>query len=209
MTRRAVATASAVALLLVGCTSGSSRSPSNHESPTTATETRAAATSPGDSLATLHRRLRLPTLRPGQPCPVTLARHRPDPALGEIQGNGPAGPVGLSAAGVLHYDDPAGANAFTDKSWGGAKVLWAVDNAVNGTVLVRGRQLDGTHELRFNDPAVDELLLAPKPPASPRGWRDYPSYTRLRAPGCYGYQVDAPSSTTVIVFRAEGPTVGS
>jgi len=129
--------------------------------------------------------------------------------LGVIRGTGPAGPVGLSAAGVLHYIGPAASNAFIDKSWGGAKVLWAVDSAVNGTVLVRGRQLDGTHALRFNDPAVDELLLAPEAPASPGGWRDYPGYTRLRAPGCYGYQVDAPSGTTIIIFQAEGPTVGS
>ncbi len=53
-----------------------------------------------------------------------------------------------------------------------------------------------------------ELLLAPEPPVTAGGWRGYPGYTRLQAPGCYAYQVDAPSGSTVIVFRAEGPTVG-
>lgn len=136
-----------------------------------------------------------------------MSRHQPDPALGTIQGTGPAGPIGLSARGVLGYVSPAGGDAFTDKSWGGMKILWAVDSVVNGTVLVRGRQLDGPHDLRFNDPAAAELLLAPKPPITPGGWRDYPSYTRLQAPGCYAYQIDAPSGSTVIVFRAEGPIV--
>ncbi len=109
--------------------------------------------------------------------------------------------------GILSYIGPTEGNAVTDKSWGAAKVLWAVDSSVNGAVLVRGRQLDGPHSLRFNDPAAVELVLAPKTPIHPGGWRDYPSYTRVKAPGCYAYQVDDPSSSTVIIFRAEGPSV--
>ncbi len=181
--------------------------------PTTTSPTSATgppiATGSSVSVAALHRPLQLPVIPPGQPCPVTLSQHQPDPALGMIQGLGPAGPVGLAARGALQYGAPAPYDALTDKSWGAVKVLWAVDGAVNGPVLVRGRQLDGPHRLRFNDPAVAEMLLAPKPPITPGGWRDYPGYTRLQAPGCYAYQVDAPSGSTVIVFRAEGPAVGS
>lgn len=43
--------------------------------------------------------------------------------------------------------------------------------------------------------------------ATPIGWRDYPSHTRLQAPGCYAYQVDTRAGTTVIVFLAKGPRV--
>lgn len=161
--------------------------------------------SSNDAVESLRRPLRLPAVAPGERCPVTLSRHQPDPALGFVRGAGPAGPVGITADGSLGYVAPGANSAFTDKSWGGNKVLWAVDSAVTGRVLVRGRQLDGQHEVRFEDPAVAELVLVPKPPITPGGWRDYPGFTRLRAPGCYAYQVDAPSGTTVIVFRAVGP----
>ena len=33
-------------------------------------------------------------------------------------------------------------------------------------------------------------------------WLNWPSYTRLRAGGCYAYQVDGATSSRVIVFRA-------
>ena len=32
---------------------------------------------------------------------------------------------------------------------------------------------------------------------------DRPSYTRLRAPGCYAYQVDGPNFSYPVAFRAE------
>jgi len=32
--------------------------------------------------------------------------------------------------------------------------------------------------------------------------REWPSYTRLRASGCYGWQVDGETFATVIIFRA-------
>lgn len=162
-----------------------------------------------DPLAALRRPLRLPTVAPGQKCPVTLTRHRPDASLGFVQGAGPAGPVGLDPGSILHYVAPTAGGAATDLTWGVQKVLWAVDSHVGGTVLVRGHQLAGPHQVRFNDPAVGELVLLPKAPITPGGWRDYPGYTRLQAAGCYAYQVDAASGTTIIVFQAEGPTVGS
>jgi hypothetical protein len=34
------------------------------------------------------------------------------------------------------------------------------------------------------------------------GWRPFPSETRLLHPGCYGYQVDTPAISQVIVFNA-------
>jgi len=160
-----------------------------------------------DEVAALRRPLVLPTLAPGSTCPVTRKRHRPDPTLGIVQGTGPVGPMGLSTKGVLSYVAPGPRTVWADRAWGGQKVVWAVDGAISGDVLVRGGQLDGRHELRFEDPATPELLLRPNVPSTPGGWRAYPGYTRLRAPGCYAYQVDTASGTSVFVFRAEGPAV--
>ena len=201
--------AAATAAALSGCTaSGTSATHSTSALPSQGSSTSIPVrpSTASGSVAVVHHPLHLPTIRPGQRCPVTLSRRQPDPALGIVQGLGPAGPVGLSAHGVLHYGAP-NPDRFVDRSWGGQKVLWAVDNSVDGAVLVRGRQLDGPHRLGFNDPALPELVLEPKPVSHPGGWRDYPSYTRLRAPGCYAYQVDTPSRSFVIVFRADGPSL--
>jgi hypothetical protein len=155
----------------------------------------------------LHRPLVLPVVQAGQSCPVTVVRHTPDPRLGVVQGSGVAGPVGLGVDVDLAYDAPAVGSVWADRSWGGQKVMWAVDGAELGSVLVRGRQLDGPHTLAFDSGADPELVLDPGQVVPPGGWRDYPSFTRLRAPGCYAYQVDALSGTTVIVFSAMGPTL--
>jgi hypothetical protein len=153
-----------------------------------------------DPVRALRRAWVMPKLAPGAPCPLMTTRHTPDPHLAPIQGDGPVGPAGIGKTGSLEYS--LGSD-LTDPTWGVAKVLWAVDGALDGPVLVRGRQLDGPNEVRFEDPAVPELVLPDYGPGNP--WRDYPSYTRLRAQGCYAYQIDTRSRTSTIVFRAVGP----
>ncbi|WP_283136928.1 hypothetical protein [Rhizohabitans arisaemae] len=164
----------------------------------------------GDPAAGLRRPWAVDRIEPRARCPVTVKTVRPDPGLGPLLGDGVAGPVGLQAGGVLEFVDPV-AGSWTDQSWGGQKVLWAVDPAVTAPVLVRGRQLNGPGELAFNDPAVPELLLLPGKDTSSNaeGWRDYPGFTRLRGPGCYAYQVDTATETFTIVFRAVGPSISA
>lgn len=147
----------------------------------------------------------LPLVLPGGSCPVTTTTHAPDPAFGAVLGSGPAGPVGMKE-GVLSYVGPT-SPSWSDPWWGGQKVLWVVDPAVVGEVVVTGRQLDGPHEIAFNDPTVSRLVLAENGGAGTGSWRDYPGYTRLQAPGCYAFVVEAGGSTSVLVFRAEGPVV--
>ncbi|GAA3095602.1 hypothetical protein [Streptosporangium carneum] len=146
-------------------------------------------------------------LQPGAPCPVTTTTTRPDQALGPVQGGWLAGPVGLGADGRLEYTAPGSGSRLADPTWAAQKVMWAVNPTLTTPVLVRGRRLDGPGVLGFDDPAVEELLLDPAEDALPGGWRDRPSLTRLRAPGCYAYQVDAAAGSFTIVFRAAGPAM--
>jgi hypothetical protein len=89
--------------------------------------------------------------------------------------------------------------------WSGQKVLWIVRPSYAGPVLIRGHRIDGPQGLGFGEGHVpsDELRLTASQ-ASDSGWsgRMWPSYTRLRAPGCYGWQIDGTNFSTVIVFRA-------
>ncbi|MBA2384886.1 MAG: hypothetical protein H0V68_09550 [Actinobacteria bacterium] len=151
----------------------------------------------------LQRPLALPSLQADGKCPAAA----PSGNLssrgfgGHAWGPGPAYPVGLgSEAPVLRYLDPIPrASEFFGSAWFGNKVLWFVDrDAYQGPVLIRGRQLDGPSLLRFERGHVPPRELRIVTHAG-----DQPSYTRVRAPGCYAYQVDGLGFGYTIAFRAE------
>jgi hypothetical protein len=86
----------------------------------------------------------------------------------------------------------------------GSKALWYFAPAVRGPVLIRGHQLDGLNELRFEQGALPPTELTFRAEGfDPGGWSGRPSYTRVRAAGCYAYQVDGATFTEVIVFAAQ------
>jgi hypothetical protein len=156
----------------------------------------------------LRRPLHTPRLAPGAPCPVTRTRAMMS-FLGPVVGPGPVYPVlTVDASGSMMFDPPrAGQSIFPGSEWGGQKVLWAAAPRYAGSVLIRGRELDGPRAVGFDDDRVpfDEMQLlaaGATSSAEPTGWREWPSYTRLRVGGCYAYQVDGVSFSTVIVFRA-------
>jgi len=189
------------ALLIAACGSGGATT-TNME---TATPT--ASTTP-DVWATLRKRpLDLPTLAPGEPCPTTPGRDVSN--FRAALGAGPIYPIGLSTDGVLQYGHTG---EFAGSEWGGNKVLWVSNSAYGGPALIRGRQLDGPNEVRFMGGAVPPAELqfpvegsGASPDLEP-GWRQLPSYTRVRASGCYAYQVDGLDFTEVIVFEATEET---
>jgi hypothetical protein len=92
---------------------------------------------------------------------------------------------------------------FYGTGWSGNKVMWIVAASYRGPVLVRGRRLDGTEMVRFDfgSPPRPELRIGTESTGrSPV--RRVPGYTRVRAPGCYGYQIDGAGFSRVVVFEA-------
>ena len=72
--------------------------------------------------------------------------------------------------------------------------------AYHGPVLIRGAQLDGSKVVRFDRGSplpAGELRIKPG-----KGTRDRASFTRLRAAGCYAYQIDGTTFSRLIVFQA-------
>jgi hypothetical protein len=141
-------------------------------------------------------------IQPGAPCPRT-ARQPAGPVRPMWFGNARDGLTAPFRGGAfLHYQHPDGT------SWPLIKVVWFVDAAYRGPVLIRGRQLDGPNALVFGAgsnpyaPALTaDLRIGPEDGLSPSGVRDWPSYTVVRAPGCYGYQIDGLEFTPTIVFE--------
>jgi hypothetical protein len=177
------------------------------------------AAAANDSLwAALNQRpLRLSRLDPGSPCPV-MPGHRFSQAYGVglgMEGGAIYALAPGAADGTLRYTH-AGAFAGGGGDWGGQVVLWAINLDFGGPVLVRGRQLDGHNELRFNGgldepeaignpalaPPILYLRLLPSNNGDGLPWGTVLAYTRVRAPGCYAYQVDGRSFSYIIIFQA-------
>jgi hypothetical protein len=161
-----------------------------------------------DGFAALRRPLQLPRLAPGEACPTT----EPHYVVGGVAPGLGAGPVYRIGDTTTTFEYPPAKNSgFAGSSWGGEKTLWVAAPRYRGPVLIRGSQLDGPNELRFNhgDGAASRELRLPVNESwagdtgSSKGWRYFPSYTRLRASGCYAYQLDGTSFSEVIVFKAE------
>jgi hypothetical protein len=153
----------------------------------------------------LHRALHLPALAGGDRCPASkLAtgfagkRYGMDGAIGP----GPVYPI-LGRPGLLAF---VRHDQWGPGPWAGQKVLWFVRPDYRGPVLIRGRRLGGPQWMRFDDGATPaaEIRIAPgetvKWTGQPRGSRGRPSYVRVRAPGCYGVQIDGTTFSRVVVF---------
>lgn len=163
-----------------------------------------------DFQALLRRPLHLPHLAVGATCP-TSPEKRVSSDFGIAQGNGPAyatiGTEAITSPAIFHYADAQhfdNGNA-NNQGWGGQKVLWFVNPSYQGMLLVRGQQIDGSHEMRFSggfgdQPLSQQLALDTTLGGSP--WPNTASYTRLQAPGCYAYQVDGANFSDVIIFQA-------
>jgi hypothetical protein len=143
-----------------------------------------ASSCSGSVPAALRRPLALPHVS-GASCPVS-------------PGRGPVKPLGGEQLAVT---------PFLGSVWRGARVTWASAATYTGPVLIRGDRLGGSGAVGFGEGRVpyDELqLLAPGTgaPRGPGGGREWLSFTRVQKPGCYAYQVDGTSFSTVAVFRA-------
>jgi hypothetical protein len=194
---RLLAGAAALASAAVGlaaCKEGSSAAP-----PTS---------SPLDeTVAVLRERpLQIESLSAGEACP-TSRLHTTSPDFGPGLGDGPVFPVGFSKRGVLRFVYPPPKNSiFAGSAWGGEKVLWVSDPQYAGPILIRGQQVDGPNRVQFGQGSAEllgELAFAGQSAENwTGGWRNFPSYTRLRGPGCYAYQVDGASFSYVIIFKA-------
>ena len=88
---------------------------------------------------------------PGASCPVSRVDPRFDfkkYGVGAGLGHGPAYPIFGSATMTVDFP-PTG--QFADSSWSGFKQLWFVSPSYRGPVLIRGRRLDGSSWVRFDN----------------------------------------------------------
>jgi len=149
----------------------------------------------------LHRPLHLPVVKPGARCPVTSAE-LVAPGISQAQGRGPVYPV-LTWPTLSFSLLAKPQQIWYPSEWSGQKTLWIARPGFRGRVLIRGRELGGINIVGFGPKRIPagELHLQI---ARDRQWSSLATYTRLRAPGCYAFQIDGPTFSRVVVFRAVG-----
>jgi hypothetical protein len=171
---------------------------------------------PATVRAALERPLQLPSLAPGQSCPVSPTSTFPGGAgfSGEFDALG-SGPL------FLQPGDPSKPVTlrFDSKSWASQKVIWVVARDYAGPLLLRGRRIDAPGKLGFahylgavgypgsgpgDDKAHRDLLYVRQGLGArgPRVLDSFPSGVYAQSPGCYAIQVDGESFTEMIIFRA-------
>jgi hypothetical protein len=147
------------------------------------------------------RSLRVPALAAGEAC-VTAPGKAVSPDLGDALGDGPVYMVGYGMEGTSSIY-----NGREDGGWYYLKTIWTAPPDFHGAFLLRGRQIDGPNEVRFSEdttatPDMQVILSSdPVPGSTPSGWLPWITYARVRAPGCYGIQVDGLAFSEVIRFR--------
>jgi hypothetical protein len=160
----------------------------------------AAGTTPWKAL---HRPLVLKPLAAGAACPVS-APHPLD--HGRLSGAG-KGPIYTFPSRLDPYD--------RHPEWLGSKTLWAWPTALiarGERVLVRGRRLDEPGTMGFQlgpqwdtAPLTAELRVDTSQTVgsfSVSRWGTTVTMLLVRAPGCYGLQLDSARGTSTIVLRA-------
>ena len=155
----------------------------------------------GSVPASLRRPLRIPS-GSASSCPVSSGRSLAG-FSGPALGGGPVFALGPDAHGTM------ATNSFIGSAWSAGRVTWVASPSYRGPVLIRGRQVGGSGAVGFGEGhvPVDEMQLsgpAGTSPGEPAGSREWPSFARVKSPGCYAFQVDGTSFTTTIVLRATG-----
>jgi hypothetical protein len=112
----------------------------------------------------------------------------------------------------------SGVPAIGGSSWRPVRTLWISRPSYGGPVLARGGRLDRPGGLGFGSrarPRRELRLPAGSWPQSrtpprrrgeppPQGWRVAAVPTRIRAPGCYAFQVDGLGFSYVLAFGVQG-----
>jgi hypothetical protein len=145
--------------------------------------------------------LTLPVLADGQKCPVS-PEGSISPDFGPALGKGPVYPVGIPHGLLQFIYPPVETQLWYPSDWGGQKVLWVVDPEYHGPVLIRGGRIDAPGRLGFGGLSKPFWEMRFGASAADGAWRQFPSFTRLKAPGCYAYQIDGDGFQTVVVFEA-------
>jgi hypothetical protein len=151
------------------------------------------------------RPLHLPQVQAGRRCPTV-----PERMVTVRNGTGGGfGGFSLGTVGPVHaiVGGPGGVGvAYRSGRWYSVKTLWYARRSYQGPVLIRGARLDGPGSVVFGEGHTLGFLADTGSPGHVVGvLRSWPGATWVRAPGCYGFQVDGTSFSYTLVLAIRAP----
>jgi len=154
--------------------------------------------------STLNRPLRLPRVARGESCP-TSAGSAIDTAHfhGTTLGSGAVRPL-IAMTGDLRHGVTNAAHQTLPRGWLAFKTLWFSAPKYRGPYAIRAERLDGAGSIEFGgQPKLGPLVVPPGPTPNSfdDGYRTVPGQTWVRTAGCYGWQIDGLTFSTVMVVK--------
>jgi hypothetical protein len=161
----------------------------------------------GSLPAKLIRPLHFPAAATGARCPATPGHYLSTPDFGAWSlREGPVGVAIATAQATLRHGQ---ANLAPGPSaWENLKTHFFSVPAYQGPFLVRAKRLDRPGPIRLGaGPSQTWPLVVPRgqTPNGTNGWREIPYFTFVKAPGCYGWQIDGLAFSEVIVAHMLPP----
>jgi hypothetical protein len=94
--------------------------------------------------------------------------------------------------------------------WYGIKTLWVVDPKYSGWVVVRAERLGASSPVAaLGEAGIGPVVIPPGPtPNTFKGWRQQPSGTYVKGPGCFGFQVDGSTFQEHLILKGVLPSPG-
>ena len=83
--------------------------------------------------------------------------------------------------------------------YAGEAAVVMVDPAYGGTVVIRGRQLDGSQSMPLVPTSAEGDVAIFR--SSPSDWRVWNGQLSASSPGCFGLQADGTEFSELIVFQ--------
>jgi hypothetical protein len=122
---------------------------------------------------------------------------------GVALGPGPVQVILAQNTGDLVHGSVALAVSDTP-GWLAFKTIWFSSPPYQGPFVVRGESLDGGGPVAVLDGAVPGALVFPPGPTvnNADGYRQAPEGTYVKAPGCYGFQIDGSTFSESVVIDA-------
>lgn len=152
------------------------------------------------------RVVRFPKVAPGGPCPTSVGSDIEVPGASGMALKGKVVSLLVPQAGELGRGSVQLASSDV-AGWYGIKTHWLINPSYSGWVVVRAVQLDGPAPVAaLGEAEVGPVVIPPGPtPNTFEGWRQQPSGTYVKGPGCFGFQIDGTTFQEHLVLKGVLP----
>jgi hypothetical protein len=155
------------------------------------------------------RSVRFPKLSTGVSCPTSKGSYITVPGASGLALKGKVVSLLIPQAGdVAHGVVQLGLSDVS--GWYGIKTHWLISPSYAGWVVVRAERLDGQAPVAAQGGAgIGPVIIAPGPTSNTfKGWRQQPSGTYVKGPGCVGFQIDGSTFQEHLILKAVLPRSG-